>query len=83
MRARRLTPTERARIPEFIEKWIAIGLSSTPVDHLQAERALCQLYVSAGLAEPQIVWVPCNDGDVERDRLYHDPGEGAGGESPR
>jgi hypothetical protein len=59
MRARRLTPTERARIPEFIEKWIAIGLSSTPVDHLQAERALCQLYVSAGLAEPQIVWVPC------------------------
>jgi hypothetical protein len=59
MRARRLTPTERARIPEFIEKWIAIGLSSTPVDHLQAERALCQLYVSAGLAGPQIVWVPC------------------------
>jgi hypothetical protein len=59
MRARRLTPTERARIPEFIEKWIAIGLSSTPVDHPQAERALCQLYASAGLAEPQIVWVPC------------------------
>jgi hypothetical protein len=59
MRARRLTPTERARIPEFIEKWIAIGLSSTPVDHLQAERALCQLYASAGLAEPRIVWVPC------------------------
>ena len=59
MRTRRLTPTERARIPEFIEKWTEIGLSSTPVDHPQAEWALCQLYASAGLAEPRILWVPC------------------------
>jgi hypothetical protein len=59
MRARRLSREERAHIPEFIEKWIAIGLSTTPVDLPRAERALCQLYISAGLVEPHIVWVPC------------------------
>jgi hypothetical protein len=59
MRTRRLTPTERARIPEFVPKWTEIGLSSTPVNHPQAEWALCCLYASAGLAEPRIVWVPC------------------------
>jgi hypothetical protein len=59
MQARHLTPTERARLPEFVRKWTEIGLSSTPVDHQQAERALCQLYASAGLVRPHIVWVPC------------------------
>jgi hypothetical protein len=59
MRARRLTSAERAHIPEFIEKWTRVGLSTKPVDHQQAKRALCQLYASAGLAEPRIVWAPC------------------------
>ena len=59
MRAHRLRPAERASIPEFVEKWTAIGLSTAPVDHQQAERALCQLYALAGLVEPHIVWVPC------------------------
>jgi len=55
----RLSPAERARIPEFIEKWTEIGLSSTPVDHPQAERALRHLYAAAGLIAPEIVWAPC------------------------
>jgi hypothetical protein len=59
MRADRLATAERALIPEFIGKWTAIGLSTTPVDHQQAERALCRLYASAGLIEPRIIWAPC------------------------
>jgi hypothetical protein len=59
MRVHRLSPAERALFPEFIGKWTAIGLSAAPIDHQQAERALSQLYASAGLIEPKIVWAPC------------------------
>jgi hypothetical protein len=59
MRTAPLTPGELARIPEFIEHWTRIGLSTTPVEHPQAERALCRLYTAAGLAEPAVVWASC------------------------
>ena len=59
MRAHPLTAAERARLPEFVQKWTGIGLSTKPVDDGRAERALCRLYRSAGLAEPRIVWAPC------------------------
>jgi hypothetical protein len=53
------SPDELARIPEFIDKWTRIGLSTIPVDYPRAERALCRLYAGAGLAEPAVVWAPC------------------------
>jgi hypothetical protein len=59
MRACRLTPKERAVVPEFIGKWTAIGLSAKPVDNQQAERVFRRLYASAGLIEPRIIWAPC------------------------
>jgi hypothetical protein len=59
VRARRLTPAQRGRIPVFIDKWIQIGRSTAPIDHDRAERALGQLYMSAGLIAPQVVWAPC------------------------
>jgi len=59
MRVHCLSPAERTLFPEFIGKWTAIGLSTAPIDHQQAERALSQLYASAGLIEPKIVWAPC------------------------
>src|SRR6202030_3631491 len=57
--ARRLTPAQRGRIPVFIDKWIEVGRSTAPIDHDRAERALGQLYMSAGLIAPQVVWAPC------------------------
>src|SRR5260221_1078401 len=59
MRTAPLTPGELAHIPEFVDKWTRIGLSTTPVDHVEAERALCRLYAASGLAEPAVVWAPC------------------------
>jgi hypothetical protein len=59
MRVGELSPEERARIPEFIDKWTGIGLSVTPVDHEHAERLLRRLYTSAGLLAPGVVWAPC------------------------
>jgi len=34
------TPALQARIPEFVERWKAIGLSSAPTDHEAAESAI-------------------------------------------
>ena len=59
MRATRLTPAELARTPEFIQHWIRISLSATPIDHQQAERVLGRLYAAAGLTAPRVVWAPC------------------------
>jgi hypothetical protein len=59
MRTTPLSRDELARIPEFIEQWTRIGLSTMPIDHPQAEGALCRLYAAAGLAEPAVVWAPC------------------------
>src|SRR5258708_4358021 len=59
MHTRRLTAAEQARILEFREKWIRIGLSTTPLDHQRAEGALRRLYAASGLARPSIVWAPC------------------------
>src|SRR5260221_8721 len=59
MRTAPLTAGELAPIPDFIDKWTRIGLSTVPVDHVKAEPALCQLYAAAGLAEPAVVWAPC------------------------
>jgi hypothetical protein len=59
MRAKPLSAAELAQIPEFIERWTQIGLSTTPIDREAAEPILHRLYAAAGLAPPQIVWAPC------------------------
>ena len=59
MRTALLSPGELAHIPEFVEKWIAIGHSTAPIDRDWAEGALARFYEFAGLAEPWVVWAPC------------------------
>ena len=54
-----LTEAQKARFPEFVEKWIAIGLSTEPADKPRAEKAIRGMYALANLKAPRIVWVPC------------------------
>jgi hypothetical protein len=54
-----LTPEQQARLPEFVDKWTKIALSTAPVDRERAEWALIRFYHAAGLAEPRVVWLPC------------------------
>ena len=53
------TPAQRDRLPEYLRKWIEIGLSTEPVDRDRANWALARFYESAGLAEPSVIWAPC------------------------
>jgi len=59
MRTAPLSAAELAQIPEFVEKWTAIGLSTEPIDRDWAEWALAQFYDVAGLADPWVIWAPC------------------------
>jgi hypothetical protein len=55
MRSASLSPGELAHIPEFVQKWTAIGHATEPIDRDWAEGALAGFYEFAGLSEP---WVP-------------------------
>src|SRR5437868_13460671 len=59
MRTAALSPGELAHIPEFIEKWTAVGHATEPIDRDWAEGALARFYEFAGLSEPWLVWAPC------------------------
>lgn len=54
-----LTAEQKARFPEFVQKWIAIGLSTKPADRQRAEKAIAGLYRLANLKEPRVIWLPC------------------------
>ena len=54
-----LTAAQRARFPEFIDKWIKIGLSTQPADRERSERGIKGLYALAKLREPSVIWLPC------------------------
>lgn len=55
----RMTPQRRARIPNLVREWTAIGAAAGPLDHRAAERAIGEFYRAAGLAAPRVVWAPC------------------------
>lgn len=55
----KLTAAQEARFPEFVRKWIEIGLSTQPADRARAARAISSLYRLAKLKEPRIIWLPC------------------------
>ena len=54
-----ITNAQRARFPEFVQKWTDIGLSTQPADREKAERAIRGLYALARLKEPRVIWLPC------------------------
>jgi len=47
-----LTPEQEARFGEYVEKCIAIGTNTDPVDFEQAKSAMCKSYRLVGLKEP-------------------------------
>ena len=52
-----LTDEQRARFPEWVEKWVAIGHCTAPADRVRAEWGIRGCYEAAGLKPPPIVWV--------------------------
>ena len=54
----RLTDEQRARMPEWRDRWIEIGLRAGAADRPKFEVAVAECYRAAKLAPPQrIVWV--------------------------
>ena len=51
----KLTQRQITVMPEWFEKWVAVGLSTEPADFDAAERALRACYRAANLAEPKVV----------------------------
>ena len=50
-----LTPEQESRIPEWIEKWVKIGLSTEPADFDKAIAAAKKAYSLCGLDQPLII----------------------------
>lgn len=52
-----LTSEQSARLPEFRDRWTAIGLSTERADRPRAEAGVRQAYKAAGLEPPSlIIW---------------------------
>ena len=51
-----LTKAQKMRLPEFIDKWTRIGLSTEPADRHRAELAIRRMYEIAGMQSPHVVW---------------------------
>ena len=54
-----MTPEQQARIPEFLQKWSAVGSSTQPADRSRAATAIEQIYRRAKLKQPRVIWLPC------------------------
>ena len=56
-RIERLTPEQKARFGEFVEKWTKVATCTVPADRPRAEAAISELYKQVGLTPPRkIVW---------------------------
>ena len=53
----KLTHKQEAAIPEYVDKWTKIGLSTDPIDEQAASEAVDLLYVCGGLKPPHKVFV--------------------------
>ena len=51
-----LTESQKSKLPEYIEKWTKIGLSTEPANRQKAEEGVRKAYEDAGLSTPRIVW---------------------------
>ena len=56
MKIEQLTKEQKLRFPEFVDKWIKIGLSTEPANKKEAEEGINEMYQIAGLKKPKIVW---------------------------
>lgn len=53
----KLADDQVAKFPEYVDRWLNIGLSTTPVDFEKAKKAVCEGYRLAGLKEPTQFYV--------------------------
>lgn len=53
----KLTPEQEAKIPEYIEKYLKIGLDTNPCDRTAAENAITRTYQAENHPVPQFIWV--------------------------
>ena len=51
-----LTEAQKARKPEYVDKWIAIGLSTDAANKPVAEEAIKLAYKVVDIASPKVVW---------------------------
>jgi hypothetical protein len=52
-----LTKEQKERMPEYRDKWMAIGLSTDPADRSTAEKGIKEVYSNAGIKSvPKIIW---------------------------
>ena len=49
---KKLTAEQEALLPVYRDKWLAIGLSTEPIDFEKAKTAVCVAYESVGLPKP-------------------------------
>lgn len=53
----KLDAKQIARFPEFVKKWVDIGLCTKPIDKIEAEAAIKRAYKQAKLKMPKIIYV--------------------------
>ena len=51
-----LTETQKSKLPEYVDKWVKIGLNTEPANRVEAEKGIELAYKIAGLKKPKIVW---------------------------
>lgn len=52
----KLTPSQEAKIPDYLKKYMEIGLSTTPSNRAAAEKAVTESYAYQKLAPPKFEW---------------------------
>src|SRR3990172_1197929 len=55
IKTKTLTPERISRMPEFVDKWLGIGLSTAPVDRERGKHGIWAAYQAAGLPPPKII----------------------------
>jgi hypothetical protein len=50
-----LTDEQRAKFPQYVEKWIKVGLSTEPADFDRAEEAVREIYKVCELKQPRAI----------------------------
>ena len=51
-----ITPEQESRFPEWVEKWVNIGLSTEPIDFNKAKEDVCSIYKAIGLKTPVVLY---------------------------
>lgn len=51
----KITEEQTARMPEWVDKWVKIGLSTEPADFDKAEAAVRRAYEVCGLKQPKLI----------------------------